>query len=137
MVPALISYDAPEKRDFCYRSSFVRVNGLALSAISSPAAHMSAGGQTQGVMIFAAQGELVFTADGGQYTGLASNSAVFIPPDCPTVMKASKRSSVVIQIDQNRLKQTATTMLGAGLRESEFFSNPAPKQMALTQGSYP
>ena len=135
-VPALISYDAQEKRDFCFRSSFARVNGLTLSAISSPAAHMSVGGQPQGTMIFAASGELTFTADKSQHRSLAGNSAVFISPDCPASMEASKRSSVVIQIDPGRLKYTQTTMLGAGLRESPTLCNLAPRQIALTHGKF-
>ena len=134
VVPGLISYDAPKTEDFCYRTAFTRINGLALSAISVPATHLGVGSQPQGTMIFAAAGEFSFSAQGGIFLGSAGSSAVFIPSDCPTVMQASKRSSVVIQIDQNRLKHTSATMLGAGLRESEILLNPAPRQMALTHG---
>ena len=133
VVPSLQSYDARNAADFCYRSAFARVNSLVLAALAAPATGLRVGSQPQAAMIFTHSGECAVRVEQSLYKVRAGDSAVLLPPDCPNVMDASKRSAVVIQIDWVRLKNTSSAMLGADLRESTIPLHPSPQQLALTQ----
>lgn len=133
-VPTLIQYDARNPSAFRARSSHACINELSLFAASMPDVHTQArvDGRNTQTLVFHAAGKCAFATQGGVYSAVAGQSAVFLPRECPWVVETLSPSTVVATIEKHKIEATARVMLGSSFKGSLASGLNAPVELAMS-----